>query len=57
VVLRLLDKEKVKAQKTLWQLLNIGIPVAMVLLTGFIFQWWRREKFAAAASAAITSTK
>ncbi|HJV20064.1 MAG TPA: gliding motility-associated ABC transporter substrate-binding protein GldG [Sediminibacterium sp.] len=48
VVLRLLDKQKVKEQKTLWQLLNTAVPVTFVLLTGAVFQWWRRRKYAAA---------
>ncbi len=49
VVLRLLDKQKVKEQKMLWQLLNTAVPVTFVLLTGAVFQWWRRRKYAAAA--------
>ncbi|RFM29701.1 gliding motility-associated ABC transporter substrate-binding protein GldG [Deminuibacter soli] len=47
VTLRLLDKQKVAGQRTRWQLVNIGLPVALVLLAGLIFQWQRKRKYAA----------
>lgn len=47
VVLRLLDKQKVKSQQTFWQLLNVGIPVGFVLLIGLLYQWWRKKQFGA----------
>lgn len=46
VTLRLLDKQKVADQRSLWQLVNIGLPVALILLFGIIFQWQRKRKFA-----------
>ncbi len=45
VVLRLLDREKVKEQKTFWQLINILLPVFFVLLIGLFFQWWRKKQY------------
>lgn len=45
VVLRLLDREKVKEQKALWQLMNILLPVFFVLLIGILFQWWRKQQY------------
>ena len=45
--LRLLDKTKISEQKTMWQFINIVIPVLLVLLTGGFIQWHRRKKFAA----------
>jgi hypothetical protein len=45
VVLRLLDKEKVKTQKGLWQLLNVALPVLLVMLVGVLFQTWRRKQY------------
>ena len=45
VVLRLLDREKVKEQKTMWQLINIALPVLFVLLIGLFFQWWRKQQY------------
>ncbi|TAG09473.1 MAG: gliding motility-associated ABC transporter substrate-binding protein GldG [Sphingobacteriia bacterium] len=47
VVLRLLDKQKVKSQQSFWQLLNIGIPVGFVVLMGLLFQWWRKKEYSA----------
>lgn len=44
-VLRLLDKVKVEEQKTMWQFLNIAIPVMLVIATGLIFQWRRKRKY------------
>jgi gliding-associated putative ABC transporter substrate-binding component GldG len=44
-VLRLLDKVKVEEQKTMWQFLNIAIPVMLVIVTGLIFQWRRKRKY------------
>ncbi|MDF2187282.1 gliding motility-associated ABC transporter substrate-binding protein GldG [Paraflavitalea sp. CAU 1676] len=43
--LRLLDPEKVETQKTTWQLVNIGVPVLLVLLFGFIYQAIRKRKY------------
>ena len=45
-VVRLLDTKKVEAEKTTWQLINIALPVVLVLLFAFIFQWLRRRKYA-----------
>jgi len=43
--LRLLDKKKVEAQKTTWQLINIVVPVVLVLLFAFTFQFIRKRKY------------
>jgi gliding-associated putative ABC transporter substrate-binding component GldG len=45
--LRLLDPIKTKEQKTLWQLINIVVPVLLVILFGFIYQQIRKRKYAA----------
>ena len=47
VVLRLLDSQKVKEQKTTWQFINIALPVLLVILFGWIYQQVRRKKYAA----------
>ncbi len=44
-VLRLLDKKKVAEQKTNWQLINIVLPIAVVIIVGIIFQWRRKKKY------------
>lgn len=43
--LRSLDPAAVEQQKTLWQLINIGVPVILVLLFGFIYQMIRKRKY------------
>lgn len=43
--LRLLDKKKVEAQKTAWQFINIAVPVILVLLFAFVFQFVRKRKY------------
>lgn len=47
IVLRLLDSQKVKEQKTTWQLINIVLPVLLIILFGFIYQQIRKRKYAA----------
>jgi ABC-2 type transport system permease protein len=47
IVLRLLDSKKIKEQKITWQFINIGLPVLLVILAGFIYQMIRRRKYAA----------
>ena len=42
----LLDQEKISAQKSKWQLVNIGIPVLATLLFGFAFNSFRKRKYA-----------
>jgi ABC-2 type transport system permease protein len=46
ITLRLLDKQKLATQKELWQIVNIGFPVLLVLLFGWIYQLKRRRDFA-----------
>jgi gliding-associated putative ABC transporter substrate-binding component GldG len=43
--LRLLDPKKVDSSKTQWQFMNIVIPMAAVMLFGFIYQFVRRRKY------------
>lgn len=43
--LRLLDVKKVAEQKTMWQLINIVLPVLLVCLFGLVYQWWRKRKY------------
>ena len=44
--LRLLDKKKVEAERTEWQLINIVAPIALLILIGMILQWQRKRKYA-----------
>lgn len=43
--LRLLDKPKIRAEKTKWQLLNTVLPVLMVILAGMIYGFFRKRKY------------
>ncbi|MEX0288365.1 MAG: gliding motility-associated ABC transporter substrate-binding protein GldG, partial [Flavobacteriaceae bacterium] len=40
-----LDQQKIVTQKTKWQLINIGVPVLLVLIFGWVFNLLRRKKF------------
>lgn len=44
--LRLLDKQKIASQKSLWQFINIALPVLLVALFGFLYQMKRKRDFA-----------
>ena len=46
LTLRLLDKNKVREQKFLWQVINIIVPVALIVFLGVFIQVWRKRKFA-----------
>ena len=43
--LRLLDAKKIESDKNFWQLINIGLPIILVLLFGFLFQALRKRKY------------
>ncbi len=47
VSIPLLDVKKISAQKTKWQLVNIGLPVVLTLLFGLFFGYYRKRKFTA----------
>jgi hypothetical protein len=43
--LRLLDTVRAKAEKSMWQSINIGTSVAFVALFGLFFAWRRKKKY------------
>ncbi|MDD4086294.1 MAG: gliding motility-associated ABC transporter substrate-binding protein GldG [Bacteroidales bacterium] len=43
--LRLLDANKVSAQRLQWQLFNTVLPVLLILLSGLLFAWLRKKRF------------
>lgn len=45
ITLRLLNKTKVEAEKTKWQLINIAVPVLLVTAAGFAYQQIRKKKY------------
>jgi ABC-2 type transport system permease protein len=42
---RLLDPKKTERNRGFWQILNIGLPLVLVLLFGFLYQSFRRKKY------------
>lgn len=47
VKLRMLDTVRAEAEKNIWRGINIGIPLALLGLFGFIFMWLRKRRYAA----------
>lgn len=47
IILRLLDSQKINEQRTTWQFINIGLPILLVILFGFIYQQVRKRRYAA----------
>ncbi|MBS1935847.1 MAG: gliding motility-associated ABC transporter substrate-binding protein GldG, partial [Bacteroidetes bacterium] len=43
--LRLLDPQKVEDGRSFWQFINIVLPIALVILFGFIYQALRKRKY------------
>ena len=43
--LRLLDPKKVRDERTKWQIINIALPVMLIFIFGFIYQFRRRRKY------------
>ena len=43
--LRLLDVKKIIAQRLMWQLINILLPILLICLFGISYQWWRKRKY------------
>ena len=44
--LRLLDPAKVEKDRRFWQFINIGLPLILVVLGGYMYQLLRRRKYA-----------
>jgi gliding-associated putative ABC transporter substrate-binding component GldG len=47
IVLRLLDSKKIKEQKTIWQFINIVLPILLIIFFGLIYQQIRKRKYTA----------
>ena len=46
IKLRLLDTVRTKQEKSWWQFINVGLPVLLLALFGFLYQYFRRKKYA-----------
>jgi len=45
IVLRLLDKNKVKTERTFWQIINVALPILSVLIFGFLNSVYRKRRW------------
>ncbi len=43
--LRLFDKTKLEEQRSFWQIINIIVPIAMVVLFGLIYQFVKKRRY------------
>ncbi len=45
VTLRLLDSKKVSKQRMKWQIINMGAPVALLVIFGVVMFWFRSKRY------------
>jgi ABC-2 type transport system permease protein len=45
VKLRLLDKARARDEKLFWQVLNIGLPILLLVIFGFVQHFYRKRKY------------
>ena len=43
--LRLLDESRVETDRSFWQFINIGLPLIIVVLGGYVYQTVRRRRY------------
>ena len=46
VKLRLMDTARAESEKTMWQLVNIVIPILFLIVFGIVYNTWRKRKYA-----------
>jgi ABC-2 type transport system permease protein len=46
IKLRLLDKAKIRSEKTFWQMINLGLPIIMLIVVGIFQHYFRIRKYA-----------
>ncbi|WP_425236786.1 gliding motility-associated ABC transporter substrate-binding protein GldG [Ulvibacterium sp.] len=46
VAIPFLNTQKIAEEKMKWQLINIGVPILLTLIFGFVFNYWRKRKYA-----------
>lgn len=44
--IRPLDREQIAAEKLKWQVINLGLPLAILVVFGIARSYWRKRKFA-----------
>lgn len=50
--LRLLDPKKTAEERGFWELLNLVLPVLLIIIFGFMYQWIRKRKYVVSTSKA-----
>ncbi|MBA6157058.1 gliding motility-associated ABC transporter substrate-binding protein GldG [Tenacibaculum sp. S7007] len=45
IQINLLDKQKAYTKKRFWQFINIGVPLSLLALFGFVFNYLRKRKY------------
>lgn len=46
VKMHLLDRARIKEDRTFWQLINIGLPLMLLVITGVLLYTYRKRKYA-----------
>ena len=46
VTLAFMDQQKIAAQKTKWQVVNIALPLVLLGVFGLLFNYYRKKKYA-----------
>lgn len=46
VKIRPLDREKIRSEKTTWQVFNLVLPLVILIAYGAVRSYWRRKKYA-----------
>lgn len=46
IIIRPLQNDEIKYQKSFWLQINLGVPVALIILFGTVYLYWRKRKFA-----------
>ncbi|WP_425075314.1 gliding motility-associated ABC transporter substrate-binding protein GldG [Psychroserpens sp. S379A] len=46
VALQFLDPQKIEKEKAKWQIVNIALPLIILVLFGFVFNFFRKRKYA-----------
>ena len=45
IKVRLLDRARIRSEKSFWQFLNLGIPVIMLIVFGIFQHYYRRRRY------------
>lgn len=44
--IRPLDREQIATERLQWQVINLGLPLALLIVFGVVRSYWRKRKFA-----------